>query len=61
MDGTSMASPAAWGALAAILSTAPDYQNLPRDVSHYLICHFCFIAVRQYGAQCPSYLGLWGI
>jgi hypothetical protein len=33
MDGTSMASPAACGALAAILSAAPDYQNLPRDVS----------------------------
>lgn len=33
MDGTSMASPAACGTLAAILSTAPDYQNLPRDVS----------------------------
>lgn len=33
MDGTSMASPAACSALAAILSTTLDYQNLPRDVS----------------------------
>lgn len=33
MDGTSMASPAACGALAVLLSATPDYQNLPRDVS----------------------------
>lgn len=33
MDGTSMASPAACGALAAILATAPDFQSLPRDIS----------------------------
>jgi subtilisin len=33
MDGTSMASPAGCGALAAILSATPDYQGLPRDVS----------------------------
>jgi subtilisin family serine protease len=33
MDGTSMASPAACGALAAILSATPDYGALPRDVS----------------------------
>jgi subtilisin family serine protease len=31
-DGTSMASPAACGALAAILSATPDYRALPRDV-----------------------------
>ena len=33
MDGTSMASPAACGALATVLSATPDYQSLPRDVS----------------------------
>jgi subtilisin len=33
MDGTSMASPAACGALAAILAVTPDYQGLPRDAS----------------------------
>ncbi len=33
MDGTSMASPAACGALAAILSATPDYRDLPRDAS----------------------------
>jgi subtilisin len=33
MDGTSMASPVACGALAAILSATPNYQGLPRDVS----------------------------
>jgi len=31
---------------------------IPGDVSHYLICPFCFITVRQYDAQCPSFLGL---
>lgn len=33
MDGTSMASPAACGALAAILSATPSYLSLPRDIS----------------------------
>jgi hypothetical protein len=33
MDGTSMASPAACSALAAILSATPDYLALPRDNS----------------------------
>jgi subtilisin len=33
MDGTSMASPAACGALAAILAKSIDYPGLPRDVS----------------------------
>ena len=33
MDGTSMASPATCGALAAILSQDAQYQSLPRDVS----------------------------
>jgi subtilisin len=31
MDGTSMASPAACGALAALLSQDTDYQTMPRD------------------------------
>jgi len=31
------------------------------DFSHYLICHLCFIMVRQYDAQCPSFLGLWTV
>ena len=31
MDGTSMASPAACGALAAILAADPDYLAMPRD------------------------------
>ena len=33
MDGTSMASPAACGLLAAVLSASPDYRNLPRDLT----------------------------
>ncbi len=32
MDGTSMASPAACGALAARLAVTPDYQSLQRDL-----------------------------
>ena len=33
MDGTSMASPAAYGALAVILSQDASYKSLPRDIS----------------------------
>ncbi|MGI8685035.1 MAG: S8 family serine peptidase [Acidimicrobiales bacterium] len=33
MDGTSMASPAACGLLAAVLSASPDYLDLPRDLT----------------------------
>jgi subtilisin family serine protease len=33
MDGTSMASPAACGLLAAVLGAAPDYGTLPRDLT----------------------------
>ena len=33
MDGTSMASPAACGLLAAVLSASADYLGLPRDVT----------------------------
>jgi subtilisin len=33
MDGTSMASPAACGILAALLSSSPDYLGLPRDIT----------------------------
>ena len=33
MSGTSMASPAICGALAALLAADPDYRNLPRDSS----------------------------
>jgi Subtilase family len=33
MDGTSMASPSACGALAAILSATPEYLGMPRDVT----------------------------
>lgn len=33
MDGTSMASPAACGLLAAVLSVSADYLDLPRDVT----------------------------
>ena len=40
-----------WGIGASVLG----------DVCDYLIWHFCFIAVSQYDAQCPSYLGLWDI
>jgi hypothetical protein len=29
------------------------------DVSHYLICHLCFVAVSQYDAECLSSPGLW--
>ena len=35
MDGTSMASPAVVGALAAILSRDAQYMALPRDISRY--------------------------
>jgi len=31
------------------------------DFPHYLICHFCFVAVRQFDAKYPSYLGLSNI
>ncbi|HEX2698737.1 MAG TPA: S8 family serine peptidase [Acidimicrobiales bacterium] len=33
MDGTSMASPAACGLLAAVLSASPAYRQLPRDLT----------------------------
>lgn len=33
MDGTSMASPAACGLLAAVLSASTDYRTLPRDLT----------------------------
>lgn len=33
LDGTSMASPAACAALAAILAAAPDYRTLPRNLT----------------------------
>jgi subtilisin len=33
MDGTSMASPAACGVLAGILSASAEYRGLPRDIT----------------------------